>query len=255
MKAIVTGSSGVIGRVLMARLKKHKHQAKALKHTDFDVNDKALIEAYLDKEMPDVIFHLAKSDLQMSVHLATWAKTHRRALVFASSFKVFGGKKINGPYAVHDKPDGTDEIAKTKQAHEAAIFEANPNAYVIRLAWQITPEVETYGLLSFLKEQMDKKGKVSVSENHYPSVMFVEDTCEEMIRIVSQYQPGLYHLNQNDWYSFYDIVHHLKHQLGHDWIVLDKPRQLKKNDMLDTIKFPHSTLTDKGFTYLNPRLP
>lgn len=255
MKAIITGSSGVIGKVLMQRLKKHKHQAVALKHTEFDVNDAKLIDAYLNKEKPDVIFHLAKSDLAMSEHLAKWTKEHRRALVYTSSFKVFGGKKTQGPYAVYDTPDGTDEIAKTKQAHEKAIFEVNPNAYVVRLSWQITPKVEAYGLLAFLKDQMDKRGKISVSENHYPSVMFVEDTCDELIRIVTGYQPGLYHLNQNDWYSFYDIVHHLKHKLGHDWIELDKPRSLKKNDMLDTIKFPHSTLTDKGFKYLNPRLP
>jgi dTDP-4-dehydrorhamnose reductase len=249
MNIIVTGSRGTIGKVLMKTLKKRKHTAIPLIHDEVDFSDQKVITAFLEKHQPDAIMHLAKSEEAITATLAKWAYENRKSYLYTSSYKVFSGKKVEGPFKVTDTPDGTDELALYKQRLEKVSFENNPNSYVARLSWQITDDPSGYGILMFLKAQMDKAKKVSVSENMYPSLMFIDETANALIDLVEKYQPGLYHLNQNDWYSFYDIVDYLIHEKGHDWIVLDPPRAIRKIEMLDNQKIKLKPLSEYGIKY------
>lgn len=252
MKVVVTGSRGTVGKVLVTRLKKRKHTVVPLVHDAFDVNDAAQINAFLDDAQPDVIMHLAKGEVPFTKALATWAFIHKKAYLFTSTYKVFSGKKIEGPFTIYDDPDGFDTLAMYKQELEKVSFAANPTSYVARLAWQITNDPEGYGVLKFVKYQMETRKKVSVSKNHFISAMFVEDTANALIDLVQQYAPGLYHLNASDWFSLYDIVYHIKHKMGHDWIVLDPPRNLAKNEMLDNTKIALTPLSQQGVEYQHP---
>lgn len=249
MNIVVTGSRGTIGKVLVKTLKKRKHTVIPLIHDEVDFRDQKVILEFLNTHQPDAIMHLAKAEEDITATLAKWAYEHRKAYLYTSSYKVFNGKKVEGPFKITDTPDGTDELALYKQRLEKVSFENNPNSYVARLSWQITDDPSGYGVLMFLKAQMDKAKKVSVSENMYPSLMFVDETANALIDLIEKYQPGLYHLNQNDWYSLYDIVDYLKHQKGHDWIVLDPPRSIRKNEMLDNQKIKLKPLSEYGIKY------
>ena len=254
MKVVVTGSRGVVGTVLVDRLNAQNHTVVPLVHDAFDVNDEKKVRAFLDTHQPDAIMHLAKGDVPFTKALAAWAYEKRKAYVFTSTYKVFKGKKVEGPFTVYDTPDGTDQLATSKQELERVSFAVNPNSYVARLAWQITKQPENYGIMYFIKSQMDKRGKISVSKNHFVSAMFVEDTADALIDLVEHYAPGLYHLNASDWFSLYDIVYHIKHKMGHDWIVLDPPRTLSKNEMLDNTKIKLTPLSKQGVEYQHPNL-
>ena len=249
MNIVVTGSRGTIGKVLVKALKKRKYTVIPLTHDALDFSDQNAVVGFLDTHQPDAIMHLAKADEAFTGFLAEWAYQHRKAYVYTSSYKVFSGKKVEGPFKITDTPDGTDELALYKQRLEKISFEKNPTSYVARLSWQITDDPSGYGVLMFLKAQMDSVKKISVSENMYPSLMFVEDTAEALIDLIEKYQPGLYHLNQNDWYSFYDIVHYLKYEKGHDWIQLEPPRTLRKIEMLDNQKIKLKPLSEYGIKY------
>jgi hypothetical protein len=79
--------------------------------------------------------------------------------------------------------------------------------------------------------------------------MFLEDTCESLLDLILHYQPGLYHLEGNDGFSFYDIAYFLKHERGQDWIILDDSKKFAKQDTMDNTKVKVKTLSSYGMKH------
>ena len=59
----------------------------------------------------------------------------------------------------------------------------------------------------------------------------------------------MYHLNQNDGYSFYDVIHYLKHEYQQDWIVLDDAKKFSKNDNMENNKVKVTMFSEMGMTH------
>ena len=249
MKILVTGASGTIGKRLIEIIQERHHDGVAFLRSDVDISDEKSMHAYLDRINPDSIMHLAKSDEVMTTHLLTWSKKHQKKFVFTSSYKVFSGKTVEAPYQVYDRPDGTDEFAVGKIKQEDLCFEMYPDSYVVRLAWQIGKAPGGYNMLSFVSEQMKQRGVMSASKGLYLSLMFLDDTCHALIDLVESYLPGMYHLNQNDGYSFYDVIHYLKHEYQQDWIVLDDAKKFSKNDNMENNKVKVRMFSEMGMIH------
>lgn len=249
MRMIVTGASGTVGKELMNTIKEMGHQGIPMGRGDLDITSEDAVLAYLNTHQPDAIIHLAKADETYTKWLVLWAKNHRKKFMFASSYKVFSGKSLEAPYQVYDKPDGTDEFAKYKIALEKLVFDVYPDSFIVRLAWQIGKAPGGYNMLSFIKDQMDKKGIIQASKHLYLSAMFLEDTTRAIVELLEGYMPGLYHLESNDDYSFYDIIYYLKHQCGHDWIVLGDKKKFAKNDVMENLKVKVPTFEQLGMIH------
>ena len=253
MKIVVTGARGTIGQVLMKAIKKQGNEAIAFDRDAVDITDKEKVEHYLYSLQPDRIYHLAKASLAFTEILGAWAYQNKVKLVFTSSFKVFSGKKVEGPYSIFDEPDGTDAFAQGKIAQEKALFEYYPYTYVVRLAWQIAKEPTGYNFLTFVKDQVDKRGTYHASKQHLISFMFIEDTTEALLNIPNQYPPGLFHLNANEYYSVYDVVMNLKSLYNLDWIRVDDKKRYAKNDTMES-NVSVKTFSDYGFKFYSKSL-
>lgn len=244
MQILITGASGTIGLQLVKTLSSLGHQTIGLGRSDVDISSEDAVSEFLNSKHIDCVFHLAKADEAYTTMLLTYAKQKRIPFVFTSTYKVFSGKVVTAPYQEFDRPDAFDDFATYKINLEKLVLDFYPEkAYVIRLAWQIGQQPGGYNMLSFIKDQMDKKGVFQVSKHLYLSAMFIEDTCESMIDIVENYLPGLYHLEGNDGFSFYDIAYFLKHERGQDWIVLDDSKKFSKNDVMENSKVKVKTLS------------
>jgi dTDP-4-dehydrorhamnose reductase len=250
MQILITGSTGTIGIQLIKTLQELGHSYIGLGRNDCDITNEASVNAFLHGKKVDAIIHLAKADEAYTKMLLTYAKEKRIPFVFTSTYKVFSGKVVEAPYSEYSKPDAVDEFATYKLNLERLVLDFYPeNAYVIRLAWQIGQQPGGYNMLSFIKDQMDKKGVFQVSKQLYLSAMFIEDTCESIIDIIQSKLPGLYHLEGNDGYSFYDIAYFLKHERGQDWIILDDSKKFSKNDVMDNSKVKVKTLSQYGMIH------
>ena len=248
MKIVVTGSNGTIGKVMMDALEQSKHEGVKFDRSKVDMNDEKSLDKYLKSLKPDIIYHLGKSPLEFTKKLGKWAFDNQVTMIFTSSFKVFNGKKVQAPYSIYDQPDGTDQFAKDKIAQEKALFEYYPFTYVVRLAWQIAKEPGGYNFLSFMKDQIDKRGPYKASHDQYLSFMFIEDTVKYLIDLPFEYPPGLYHLNSNEFYSMYDVLGNLKEKYNHEWLDFNDQKKLSKNDtMKSNVKV--KTFSDYGFKF------
>ncbi|MFA7417017.1 MAG: hypothetical protein WCZ19_00605, partial [Acholeplasma sp.] len=92
---------------------------------------------------------------------------------------------------------------------EKATEENHKNPYIIRLGWQIGYEKTNNQMLQFLYEKMRVDGVIKASCLWYPSTSFIKDTAQAIHQIVSCLDPGIYHVNSNDQYSYFDIVTYL----------------------------------------------
>lgn len=249
MKMIVTGASGTVGTELMKTIKLRGHKGIPMGRKDVDITDEKAVLAYLETHQPDAIIHLAKADETYTKWLVLWTKHNKKKFMFTSSYKVFSGKTLEAPYQVYDKPDGTDDFATYKLNLEKLIFDLYPDSFIVRLAWQIGKAPGGYNMLSFIKDQIDKKGIIHASKHLYLSAMFLEDTTQAIIDLLESYMPGLYHLESNEDYSFYDIIYYLKHTCGHDWIVLGDKKKFAKNDVMENLKVKVPTLESYGMKH------
>lgn len=249
MRIIVTGSTGTIGKELMKTIESRGHTGIPMGRNDLDVSNEKEIINYLNTNMPDAIMHLAKADDMYTKALVSWAKENRKKFLFTSSYKVFSGKIAEAPYQVYDRPDGNDEFALYKTKQEDMIFDMYPDSHIVRLAWQIGTEPGGYNMLSFIKDQMDKKGIIQASKSLYLSAMFLSDTVQALVDLIEDYMPGMYHLEANDGYSFYDVIYYLKHSCGHDWIVLGDQKKFAKNDLMDNTKVKVKMFSELGMIH------
>ena len=248
MKVVVVGASGTIGSVLMDALAKSEHDSVPFERDQVDMDDDASIRQYLDSLNPTLIYHLGKSTIEFTRTLAQWAYENETTLIFTSSFKVFSGKKVEGPYSIYDTPDGTDSFAKEKIAQEQILFDYYPFTYVVRLSWQIAQKPEGYTFLAFMKDQIDKRGPFKASHDQYLSFMFIEDTAKYLVDLPFNYPPGLYHLNSNEFYSMYDVLMNLKEHYDLEWLTFNDKKKLSKNDLLEN-NVKVKTFSDYGFAF------
>jgi len=250
MQILITGASGTIGTQLVKTIHNTLHQAVTLGRNDVDITSDKAVKAHLDGLKIDAIIHLAKADLTYTKILLDFAKEKKIPFLFTSSYKVFSGKTALSPYSEFEKPDATDDFALNKIAIEKLVLDTYPEkGYVARLAWQIGDKPGGYQMLSFIKDQMDKKGVFQVSKHLYLSAMFIEDTCETLLDLIFNYPAGVYHVEGNDGFSFYDIAYFLKHERGQDWIILDDSKKFAKQDTMDNSKIKLKTLSQHNIKH------
>jgi dTDP-4-dehydrorhamnose reductase len=112
-------------------------------------------------------------------------------------------------------------------------LKVNPQAYVIRIGWQIDPEqrTDTNNMFRFFQDQLNQQGKIVVSDQYFPSSSWLDDTGKALVNLIRDHPGGLYHLNGNTNDSLYTIASKLNKQFSKKWII-EKDDTLKRNDVL-----------------------
>lgn len=209
MKAIITGMSGTVAPVVANLFKANGYEIVAYDRYITPIDDKVAIEAFIKKENPRIVLHLALGSQTWSSMLAEITKSLDIAFVYISTVSVFGNNQ-KGPFVVSDAPMPSDDYGKYKKASEDVVLKANPNSYIIRIGWQIGDAAGSNNMIDFFQKQMDESGFIKASSNFYPSCSFMPDTASAIYDIITNHQPGLYLVNSNHTYSLYEIATFLK---------------------------------------------
>lgn len=231
MKALITGSNGTIGNKLKRFLEFCGAEVYTWDRKKTSIFDYHSMEEYVQNLNPDIVYHLAVASTLNKIENETWkvnyewpselawvCRINQIKFVFASSFEVFSDYN-SGPFDITSKPDAFEGFGFEKRMAEERVLYQNPQAIIIRLPLQISRDPKDKGLLFELQNELVEKGELIASVNYFPALAFIEDTIEEIYRISTNYDKGLFMIDSNDGLSYYDILTSLNNIYQKNWII------------------------------------
>jgi dTDP-4-dehydrorhamnose reductase len=230
MKALVTGANGTVGAALRKALEARGAKVVAWDRSRVPVDQYAPMEEFVRATAPDVLFHLAIASRGTGKPNEPWLVNYEwpselawitRQLgvkfVFTSSVMVFTDN-ARGPFTMESQPDAAEGYGHQKRMAEQRVLSQNPNATVVRLGWQIGDAPGSNNMIDFFERQMKEHGAIRASTQWLPACSFLDDTAQALLKLSSS-APGLYMIDSNERWSFYEIATALNKQHGNHWRV------------------------------------
>lgn len=219
-KLLITGMSGTLAPVVAEHFKQQGWQIASWDHHQINPEDPEACENFTQQVKPDAICHLAMGSEAWAGWLAALAHRKQIPFVFTSTAMVFDAEH-NGPYHIHSERNGKDAYGQYKCRCEDAIWQANPDAMIARLGWQIGSERGGNNMLEFLHAQAEQHGRIEASSAWIPATSHMQDTAAGLKALIERNQPGLYHFdsNQECGWNFVQIVQALAHKHNQNWPV------------------------------------
>lgn len=243
MRALITGSGGTVGTALRKRLDQAGWQVSRWNRSEVPIDNYAAMEAFVKAVAPDVLFHLAvasqptqaqstaqeawKVNCEWTSELAWITRQLGVAFVHTSTVMVFT-EGLPGPYTVASQPNAAHDYGGDKREAEERVFRQNPDARVVRLGWQIGNNLSGNHMTAWLAAH----GPARLSTRWLPACSMLEDTAEAMLKIACA-RPGLYQIDGNEGWSFYDIACALRKRHGADWNIKPTADRVYDQRMVD----------------------
>jgi dTDP-4-dehydrorhamnose reductase len=238
--AYLTGLTGTVAPFLVQALKTKGFTTGDHHIRVNEVKDIPLSLEDLDLFKPTIIFHLALGPIAWAEALASYAYQHHLPFVYVSTASVFDDNAA-GPYRLSAQVNAKQGYGLYKHQCEQAVQKANPQAYVIRIGWQIDPHqrTDTNNMFHFFQNKLNQQGKIVVSDKFFPSASWLNDTGEALVNVSQEFPSGLYHLNGNTQDSLYTIANKLNQQFKKNWMI-EKDDTFQRNDVLLDSVYPLS---------------
>lgn len=150
---LITGGNGQLGTELRHLLDERDVKYFAADVNELDITDKTAVDAFFDKNKPELVYHCAaytavdkaedegkalneKINVEGTRNVANAAARVGATLVYISTDYVFNGDLPVGQEWEVDAPaDPQSEYGRTKQLGELAVEESGVKFYTIRTAW------------------------------------------------------------------------------------------------------------------------
>lgn len=216
MKALVTGMNGTVAPALASALIKQGHTVSRWNRDMIPPDNGAMMQDFIRYEKPDVLFHFASGSPQWAETMAKICARLEIKFVFAGTVSVFGHSQ-KGPFTTDILPAPQDDYGHYKLECETRIRRANPDAYLVRFGWQIGDGIGGNQMMDYLERTYNTMGRLSASTKWLQSCSFLSDTADAFIYITEKLPGGLYHLNSNQGFNFFEIVSGLKNYFNKPW--------------------------------------
>lgn len=257
MKAIITGANGTVGSALSQYLGERGDTPVPWNRAFTPIDDYAAMEKFVLEQQPDAIFHLAVASQATGRENESWwvnyhwtselawiCRVHRIRFVYTSTVMVYSDD-ARGPFTPETLPDAVSGYGFDKLQAERRASEQNPDSIIARLGWQIGSSAGSNNMIDFFERQMGEHGMISASRRWLPACSFVEDTAAALVSLLDQ-PGGVYLVNSNLRWTFYDIASALNARHGSTWSVQPSADYVYDQRMID----PRVTIAP-----LNQRLP
>ncbi len=233
-RLLITGMSGTLAPYVAQFFEDNHWQVVNWDHHTISPDDHAASHEFIQQTNPDAICHLAMGSEEWAALLAAWAKQHQRPYMFSSTAMVFDSSQP-GPYEIEANRDSQDPYGQYKIRCEDAIWQANPNAMIARLGWQIGDTRGGNNMLEFLHTMMDEKGKIEASSAWIPATSHMTHTAEVLYQLIEKNEAGLYHVDSNaeTGWSFVELVAALAKHHGQHWVIEENQDYKHDQRLLD----------------------
>lgn len=235
MKVIITGLGGTVAPFAAKALEENGHTIVRWDRSVTPTDDYEKIKTFILNGQPGFVFHIGMGREQWARDMADVCFKNGVGFLFTSTVDVLSDK-CSGPYTVESAPYSVTEYGKYKLRCESLIKDANPDAYIVRLGWQVGKNSGSNNMVDFLAKQMKEQGIVRASCNWYPSCSYLWDTGEALYRAVNTLPPDTYLFNANIDMSFYEIACLLQRE--HPEFKIEKVSDFVRDDRMRDNRLP-----------------
>jgi dTDP-4-dehydrorhamnose reductase len=228
---LITGAGGMLGRDLLARLRRDGAQVTGLDRHDLDITDPAAVRDAFGRARPDVVVNCAAwtavdaaeahEEEALAVNgrgpaaLAAASAAWGARLVQLSTDYVFDGA-ARRPYPEDAAPSPRSAYGRTKLAGEQAVLGSLPeSAYVVRTAW-------LYGAhgANFVRTMINlerQRPDVNVVGDQHGQPTWTADVAGKIVELVgSGAAAGIYHATSSGQTTWCGLAREVFLLLGAD---------------------------------------
>ncbi len=208
MKALVFGSGGMLGTDLVP-VWRSQHEVSVYLHADCDVSDILSVNKVLSSEKPDIVLLLAAAtdvDRCQTDHnyafrtnavapeiVAQQCSRLGISLVYVSTIAVFDGEK-DSPYTEYDLPCPLNTYGMSKFHGEEAVRTFCRDHWIVRTSWLFGGGMKDMKFVAKILRKASADNRILAVRDCVGSPTYTADLAEGMLKLISKYQFGTYHL-------------------------------------------------------------
>lgn len=229
MRVLVTGSCGMLGRLVCSSLSaEHTVLATDIvgECEQLDISNTDRVFEVFGRFQPETVIHCAAMtdvdgcerdpDRAYLVNaIGTWniacACAHFGCpVVYVSTDYVFDGTK-ESPYTEFDKPNPINVYGASKLAGEEAVRDLCAKHFIVRTSWVVAPHGKNFALtiLNLAKQRIvenETDKPLTIVADQIGSPTYAKDLAQFLSSLVGSPLYGIYHFTNSGYCSWYEFA-------------------------------------------------
>lgn len=242
----------MLGQDLTAQLAR-RHQLVPLNRRDGDITDSNLTAKTVERSKADVVIHAAAFTavdecerqparaFQVNAEgTRNVAQACRRAglpVLYLSTDYVFDGEKA-APYVEDDAPNPVNVYGRSKLEGERNVRELLERFWIVRTSWLFGPLGKNF--VRAILERAREGEPLRVVNDQFGAPTYTEDLAEKLEQILERGKPGIYHVTNAGYCSWFDFAQEVLRQAGLSQVKIspiptcasDRPARRPRNSCL-----------------------
>jgi dTDP-4-dehydrorhamnose reductase len=218
MKALVTGSAGMLAKDLIPCLSRMGHEVLAPPEDKLDITDLRVVKDAVDGLMPELVVNCAaytrvddaeKEERQallvngLAVHnLCLVCQERAIPLVHFSTDYIFDGTK-KGAYAIYDTPNPLSAYGRSKLLGEQNVLWLLTRFYLVRTSWLFGHHGRNF--IDTMLELGKKQKRIHVVNDQAGCPTWTCHLAEAVVELIRTGRYGVYHVTNagsTTWFEF-----------------------------------------------------
>jgi dTDP-4-dehydrorhamnose reductase len=173
-------------------------------------------------------------------------------MLYLSTDYVFDGRKPS-PYAEDDPPNPLNVYGRSKLEGEKHVMELLPAAWIVRTSWLFGPLGKNF--VAAILQRARRNEPLRVVDDQVGAPTYTVDLAAKLEQIVMKGTPGVYHVTNRGYCSWFEFAQEILRQAGLTRVPLsaipttasDRPAVRPLNSRL-----AHTRLENEGLGLLPP---
>lgn len=264
-KILIIGGSGLVGRVLIKRIKDiakvyatYNTTIINLEGAEFyqlDVRDKPRVNELVKEIQPDIVINAAykrntrwceenpdeayKVNVDGVRNVVNACKIVNATMVFFSSDQVFDG--VQRMYREEDKLIPLNIYGKQKAIAEKIVKNNLDNWLILRASHIYAWAPGSDNFVSWVIDELKNGNEVQISCDQFVTPIHVENLVDMLIKLLEMGRTGIYHVGEGECLSKYEFVKRIKETFQFDEAMI---RPVSSEELNQTTVRPKNNCLD-----------
>jgi dTDP-4-dehydrorhamnose reductase len=238
-KILLTGMNGTVAPAVAEELRARGDEVLAWDRGAVSPNDRGAIERFIRETKPSALVHCAMGSPRWAEDMARVCAEEGITFFYVSSASVYGTQQ-QGPFTINDAPEPSDDYGRYKLECEQRVCAVNAEARIVRIGWQIALRPGGNHMVEHLIRRQAEDRHIAASTEWFPACSFLDDTARGLADVLALSQ-GLFLLDGNPGWNFWQITCALNQAMGVGWDVRETEDFVWNNRMIDS-KLPSVSL-------------